>query len=108
MSSEFRFYPCFNGIRVGTAGQSHHWQTQDGVSILVLMELGLEQNPATPYRGIVWVSILVLMELGLERLFRRNNRNRNRSFYPCFNGIRVGTKREIEIMINGYMFLSLF
>ena len=36
------FYPCFNGIRVGTTGLVADYIGQHSVSILVLMELGLE------------------------------------------------------------------
>ncbi len=36
------FYPCFNGIRVGTETIMYNIQVELAVSILVLMELGLE------------------------------------------------------------------
>ena len=61
------FYPCFNGIRVGTH----------------------TKNKALHL--LIWVSILVLMELGLEHKVESNFNGFTLSFYPCFNGIRVGT-----------------
>ena len=39
-----RFYPCFNGIRVGTKGYAAYIRSGNRVSILVLMELGLERR----------------------------------------------------------------
>ena len=41
---EISFYPCFNGIRVGTQLTIYTNATMAGVSILVLMELGLEHQ----------------------------------------------------------------
>ena len=61
------FYPCFNGIRVGTKIRIQPRNTRITVSILVLMELGLEQTYTLPDDfSDMGVSILVLMELGLE------------------------------------------
>ena len=62
------FYPCFNGIRVGTKMTFEYEYFSHEVSILVLMELGLELARRILPRG---------------EFFLR--------FYPCFNGIRVGT-----------------
>ena len=43
VEQEQSFYPCFNGIRVGTALNTRPIMKDNKVSILVLMELGLEQ-----------------------------------------------------------------
>ena len=110
------FYPCFNGIRVGTRHKLHNKKLPYQVSILVLMELGLELNylilkispvlcfypcfngirVGTNISNIYYnfgslVSILVLMELGLELVAPPELLSEFSGFYPCFNGIRVGT-----------------
>ena len=86
------FYPCFNGIRVGTKKKHKKGEPDIIVSILVLMELGLEQDRLldTGYFTNL-VSILVLMELGLELKVCLTMAYMRGRFYPCFNGIRVGT-----------------
>ena len=57
---------------------------------------------------VLRVSILVLMELGLEHRLKELISTDIRRFYPCFNGIRVGT--ELTVDEYGYitLFLSLF
>ena len=54
------------------------------------------------------VSILVLMELGLELTTKAVMYVRNSSFYPCFNGIRVGTGIVADYIGQHAKFLSLF
>ena len=56
------------------------------------MELGLELEISYVVKIEKQVSILVLMELGLERTDGKRDCYINGiGFYPCFNGIRVGT-----------------
>ena len=93
LSSFISFYPCFNGIRVGTKWQDLNLHTILYVSILVLMELGLERGEVSLDKDyFAPVSILVLMELGLEHINNCISGIDPYSFYPCFNGIRVGTR----------------
>ena len=62
------FYPCFNGIRVGTDIKKIYDIKDRIVSILVLMELELEQEgEEREWENSRLVSILVLMELELEQ-----------------------------------------
>ena len=44
LNNYLSFYPCFNGIRVGTNVEELSEAIEDVVSILVLMELGLEHR----------------------------------------------------------------
>ena len=58
------------------------------------MELELEPEELHVYTQYNDVSILVLMELELERLPKRSIALNMGRFYPCFNGIRVGTDTQ--------------
>ena len=72
------------------------------VSILVLMELPLQQNDLQEYiNGLREVSILVLMELPLQRFFFRYRLIRYRCFNPCFNGTTSATKISGDTKICG-------
>ena len=56
------------------------------------MELELELSYANLYSSFLMsVSILVLMELELELNMWQTIIPNSIGFYPCFNGIRVGT-----------------
>ncbi len=55
------------------------------------MELELELMKTMQDNLLNYVSILVLMELELEPSSVSKVCPRARCFYPCFNGIRVGT-----------------
>ena len=111
------FNPCFNGTTSATTTGYLYYRDDSPVSILVLMELPLQQgqielengdiisfNPcfngttsATLSRRSIYarytsVSILVLMELPLQPNNGFNNDSAiNFCFNPCFNGTTSAT-----------------
>ena len=63
------------------------------VSILVLMDVPLQQIIDTFYFLIVLVSILVLMDVPLQPGTNRNVGRARRGFNPCFNGCTSATEK---------------
>ena len=57
-----------------------------GVSILVLMDVGLKRACPMEIGQEMFVSILVLMDVGLKRNSKKQNSFPLTSFNPCFDG----------------------
>ena len=72
------------------------------------MELPLQQNPPIPITEEKAVSILVLMELPLQQKYDGNLGIFSNCFNPCFNGTTSAT--ALEGLVDGLveMFQSLF
>ena len=60
---------------------------ENGVSILVILELALEVHYCATVNESTVVSILVILELALEEHRRMTTSMVHRSFNPCYSGI---------------------
>ena len=81
------FNPCYYGIGFRSALFLYSYSRQPPVSILVIMELALEEQERYPGHDSVYVSILVIMELALEAVLIPFQFQITTGFNPCYYGI---------------------
>ena len=128
------FNPCFNGSFTSTKN-TLGWEPLDqDVSILVLMDLSLQQYETYNHRVYIknvsilvlmdlslqpeifgcskvfgdTVSILVLMDLSLQRKKPLITFPSSSCFNPCFNGSFTSTNLTSSVLFVSLMFQSLF